>query len=179
MGYHQGEKNAIHIKIKEKKKEFIIENPHNKLYKQLKALFTYLFIEEKDTFLQEIDIIVRDKLWRLPRKIYYYPSIPFLKISHKESIKDYHDRIFSKEIIDKTSEYKFDINLNNLETNYDLDIESEPEEPEEFDESDLEDQEELEEELEEEPEVEEEEEPEVENEEFDDDDPEEYGDYND
>jgi hypothetical protein len=39
-------------------------------------------------------------LRREPRKVYYFPSPGHLRISHYETLKDYHDRIFSKNIID-------------------------------------------------------------------------------
>jgi hypothetical protein len=86
---HVGEEPVFVSKVIEKKKKVIKENPHKTLKKQLESLFTYLLIEVKDTFLQEIDLMVKYKLCRLPRQ-------------KNESILEYRNRIFSQQIIDKT-----------------------------------------------------------------------------
>jgi hypothetical protein len=99
----QGNKTLSFFEKKEEKKTFIMENPHTMLHNQLKSLFTYLFIEQKETFIQEIDYLVKIKLGREPRKNYIFKKSR--KISHKEDLHEYHDRIFSEEIIDKTSDY--------------------------------------------------------------------------
>ena len=53
--------------------------------------------------MQEINLLVKNKLYRYPRISYYLPNIGlYLKESHKESAKDYHSRIFSIPIIDKS-----------------------------------------------------------------------------
>jgi hypothetical protein len=80
-----------------------MENPHKILYEQLKSLFSFVLIEPRESKIQEINLLVKNKLHRKPRKIYYYPTIgPFMRESHKESLQEYHDRIFSREIIDKS-----------------------------------------------------------------------------
>jgi len=66
---------------------------------KLKRLFSFFKISGRNTVLQEIDIIVKYDLNRLPRKTYYFPSIGALRISHYESIEDYELRVFSKKII--------------------------------------------------------------------------------
>jgi predicted nucleic-acid-binding Zn-ribbon protein len=141
----QGKKEIYNKKISHKKNTNI-ENPHLALHNQLKSLFTYLFIEEKDTFIQEIDYIVRIRLERHPRKVYVFKDSK--KISHKESLKEYHDRIFSEEIIDLTSKYTtnmFDIQSNQyIEPDIEPDIESDgdPEELESEEEEEIESEEE-------------------------------------
>jgi hypothetical protein len=162
LAYHQGPKSVFYKKT-EIKNHFVMENPHILLHNQLKSLFDYLFIEEKYTFLQEIDIIVKNKLYRTPRD----PT--------KETLREYHDRIFSMEIFDKSSDYNPLLNYKTIEEDIEL---SETEEPDDEEEQD----EELEDELEDESiateEISETEDIEVDTEQYDDyDEKEDYGDY--
>ena len=71
------------------------------LEKRLRFLFDYLLISNHSSTIQEIDLLVINKLKREPRKCFYYPSIGNLRVSHYESFEDYRDRIFSEKIIDK------------------------------------------------------------------------------
>ena len=91
----------------------ISENPHIALKNILMASFNFLFLtgynfdivngQQEHTVLQEINLLVKNKLKRNPRIIYYYPSTTgFLRESHRESLENYKTRIFSKEIIDKS-----------------------------------------------------------------------------
>ena len=63
-------------------------------------IFQYLFVSNHSSTIQEIDLIVKYNLKRETRKIFYYPSIGHLRVSHRETYEDYRDRIFSKKIID-------------------------------------------------------------------------------
>ena len=74
-------------------KEFTLE-------KRLRTLFSFLHVSNRTSTIQEVDLLVVNNLKREPRKIYYYPSIGHLRISHRETFKDYETRIFSEEIID-------------------------------------------------------------------------------
>jgi hypothetical protein len=84
-----------------------IEHVINKKYtkpenieERLRILFKFLFVSKLSSTLQEIDLIVKNKLNREPRKTFYYPTTDlFMKVSHLESYEEYHDRIFSKKII--------------------------------------------------------------------------------
>jgi len=79
-----------------KSKPFTLED-------RLRSLFRFLYITDRTTIIQEIDLIVKNTLKRQPRKVYYYPSTTiFPKVSHHESFKDYETRIFSEKIIDRT-----------------------------------------------------------------------------
>ena len=69
--------------------------------KRLRFLFDYLLISNHSSTIQEIDLLVINKLKREPRKTFYYPSIGNLRISHYESFEDYRARIFSEEIVDR------------------------------------------------------------------------------
>jgi hypothetical protein len=129
----------IFEQIKKKTKITVFENPHKKLYDNLKSLFRFVLIDPKSSVLQEIDLLVKNKLFRLPRKIYYFPTAgPFMKESHREPLQEFHDRIFSREIIDKSYKSKLNIQNNVPES---IDSESELEESdseEELDESETE-----------------------------------------
>jgi hypothetical protein len=72
------------------------------LEKRLRLLFDYLLVSNHSSTIQEIDLLVINKLKREPRKSFYYPSIGHLRVSHYESFEDYRDRIFSEKIIDKS-----------------------------------------------------------------------------
>jgi hypothetical protein len=99
--YH-GER-PVFEQIPKKNKIIFFENPHKKLHNDLKRLFRFVLIDPKKSVLQEIDIIVKNKLFRIPRRIYYFPTAgPFMEESHREPLQDFHDRIFSREIIDKS-----------------------------------------------------------------------------
>jgi hypothetical protein len=88
-------------------------NPHQTLYDTLDRLFRFVLIEPKKGVLQEIDLLVKYKLRRIPRRIYYFPTAgPFMEISHKETLQDYRKRIFSREIVDFSIPKK--INTNNF-----------------------------------------------------------------
>ena len=138
--YH-GER-PVFEQIPKKNKIIFFENPHKKLHNDLKRLFRFVLIDPKKSVLQEIDIIVRKKLFRIPRRIYYFPTAgPFMEESHREPLQDFHDRIFSREIIDKS--YKIvknkiqELELEELELEdselEESDVESETEEVEEPD----------------------------------------------
>ena len=97
-------------------------DPHLFLEKRLTELFRYLFLENRNTTLQEIDMIVIHQLKREPRKTFYYPTIGlWLKIAHREEYRDYHDRIFSKKIID-LSLIKSKIKSKNIEVSHFIDV---------------------------------------------------------
>jgi hypothetical protein len=83
------------IEIKNKK------NIHEQLEDKLKILFRFLHVSTHSSTIQEIDLLVKNNLFREPRKTFYYPTTTlFMKESHKESFEDYEKRIFSKKIID-------------------------------------------------------------------------------
>ena len=67
--------------------------------KRLRQLFDFLFVTNRTSIIQEIDLIVKNNLKREPRKIFYYPSIGNLRVSHREPLEDYRNRIFSEKII--------------------------------------------------------------------------------
>jgi hypothetical protein len=70
---------------------------------RLRSLFRFLYLTDRTTVIQEIDIIVEYTLKRKPRKIYYFPSTTgHPRISHRESFKDYETRIFSEKIVDRS-----------------------------------------------------------------------------
>uniref|UniRef100_A0A6C0I9Z1 Uncharacterized protein n=1 Tax=viral metagenome TaxID=1070528 RepID=A0A6C0I9Z1_9ZZZZ len=99
--YNNPDKRIFSKTIEEKKESYI--DPNKLLFDQLTALFEYIFIEPRPFVIQEIDYLVRTKLQKKPRQTYYFPTVGlFMTESHKESIADYHDRIFAEEIIDKT-----------------------------------------------------------------------------
>jgi hypothetical protein len=71
------------------------------LEEKLKLLFSFLMVSNHSSTLDEINIIVRNKLKREPRKTFYLVSTTkHLAVSHYESFEDYRARIFSKKIID-------------------------------------------------------------------------------
>jgi hypothetical protein len=86
----------------------VINNTFNiksSLESRLKSLFRFLEVSSHSSTLQEIDIIVQYTLNRPPRKIFYFPTTTlFMKESHRESYKDYQDRIFSEKIVDRSHE---------------------------------------------------------------------------
>jgi len=70
--------------------------------KRLRLMFDFLLVSKWSSTIQEIDLIVKNKLHREPRKVFYYPSIGHLRVSHRESYTDYRDRIFSEKIVDRS-----------------------------------------------------------------------------
>jgi hypothetical protein len=71
------------------------------LERELRALFSFLFVTNRTSIIDEINILVRTKLLKEPLKKYYFPTTtPFMKFSHNESYEDYRDRILSEPIID-------------------------------------------------------------------------------
>jgi len=88
----------------ESMKEIITsESSNKKLELTLKDLFKYYFLNKRESIIQEINLIVKYKLFRKSRITYYLPTTELLlRESHKESIEDYQSRIFSKPIIDKS-----------------------------------------------------------------------------
>ena len=95
--YH-GER-PVHI---EKIKEIVTKKCMEvSLEEKLRLLFSFLFVSNHSSTLDEINIIVRNQLKREPRKTFYFPTTTKnIKISHYESFEDYRDRIFSKKIVD-------------------------------------------------------------------------------
>ena len=95
--YH-GER-PVHI---EKIKEIVTKKCMEvSLEEKLRLLFSFLFVSNHSSTLDEINIIVRNQLKREPRKTFYFPSTTLImRISHLESFEDYRDRIFSEKIID-------------------------------------------------------------------------------
>ena len=112
--YH-GERPTF-ITLKKIKNQIItLETPD--FEKRLSLLFDFLFISTHYSTLQEVDTIVKNNLKREPRKTFYYPSIGHLRISHRETFKEYRDRIFSEKIVDRALplvKIKLPINLNNF-----------------------------------------------------------------
>jgi hypothetical protein len=77
------------------------QDPNKILEEQLRVLFKFLFVSSHTSTLDEINLLVRLKLKRKERIIYYFPTTTwYMKESHRESFEDYHTRIFSQEIID-------------------------------------------------------------------------------
>jgi hypothetical protein len=70
------------------------------LEEKLRLLFRFVFVSNHTSTLDEINILVKNNLKRESRKVYYYPSIGHMRISHYETLQDYHNRIFSKKIVD-------------------------------------------------------------------------------
>jgi len=103
-------KKETHVKIKD-------HNQHKLLRIQLESLFDYYLLDPQDITLQEIDYIVKFKLWRRTR-------------TTNESIEDYKTRLFSLPIVDK---YSNSININNVnyETKENIIFEEPEEETEE------------------------------------------------
>ena len=78
-------------------------DPHIILEEKLKLLFRFLYLSNHSSTLDEINLLVKNNLYREPRKTFYYPTIGhFMRISHYEPFEDYEKRIFSKKIIDKS-----------------------------------------------------------------------------
>ena len=90
----------IFTEIKKKEKVIFLPLKIN-LEESLKRMFNYLFLSTHSSTIDEINYIVKYQLNREPRKTFYFPTTPpFMKISHRESFQDYHDRIFSQKILD-------------------------------------------------------------------------------
>jgi len=83
-------------------KSVVVPDKDKALEEKLKLLFRFVFVSSHTSTLDEINILVKNNLKREPRKIYYFPSIGHMRISHYETLEDYHNRIFSKKIIDLT-----------------------------------------------------------------------------
>jgi hypothetical protein len=103
------------FKKQETVKEIITsESVNKKLEENLRDLFKYYFLNKRETIIQEINLIVKYKLFRKPRITYYLPTTELLlRESHKESIEDYRTRIFSIPIVDKS----ITKNITNIITN--------------------------------------------------------------
>ena len=82
------------------KKATIEPNKDAVLQQKLTLLFRFVFLSNHTSTLDEINLLVKNNLKRQPRKIYYYPSIGNMRISHYEPLEEYRDRIFSKKIVD-------------------------------------------------------------------------------
>jgi len=73
----------------------------NTLEKRLRSLFSFLFVSNRTSTLNEIDLIVKYELNREPRKIFYSPTTTvWMKEICRETFEDYQTRIFSKKIIE-------------------------------------------------------------------------------
>jgi cobalamin biosynthesis protein CobT len=85
------------------KEKFVVENFNKKIEERLRDLFNYYFLSKRDSVIQEINLLVKNKLYRKSRITYYLPTTELLlRESHKESIEDYQARIFSVPIVDKS-----------------------------------------------------------------------------
>lgn len=81
-----------------------ITDPHKQLENKLKLLFKFLYLSNHTSTLDEINLLVKNNLYREPRKTFYFPSIGhFMRVSHYEPFDEYEKRIFSKKIIDVSS----------------------------------------------------------------------------
>lgn len=88
------------IPIREKYPEY---DPHKSLFNNLEFLFNFYFLAKKDITIQEINSLVKFKLGRKIRMVYYLVTAgPILLESHREPMEDYQKRIFSIPIIDRT-----------------------------------------------------------------------------
>jgi hypothetical protein len=81
-------------------KSVVLPDKDKTLEEKLRLLFRFVFVSNHTSTLDEINILVKNKLKREPRKVYYFPSIGHMRISHYETLEEYRDRIFSKKIID-------------------------------------------------------------------------------
>ena len=100
---HKGDKpDYSNLQIPVRKKQEKID--HNAiLAENLESLFKFYFLAKKDITIQEINSLVKFKLNRNIRKIYYLVTAgPILKESHREPMEEYHSRIFSLPIIDRS-----------------------------------------------------------------------------
>ncbi len=80
------------------------KDPHKQLEEKLKLLFKFLYVSNHTSTLDEINVLVKNNLYREPRKTFYYPSIGLsMRVSHYEPFDEYEKRIFSKKIIDVSS----------------------------------------------------------------------------
>ena len=77
-----------------------IPDRNKALEEKLKLLFSFVFVSNHTSTLDEINILVENNLRKEPRKTYYFPCIGNLRVSHYESLGDYRDRIFSEKIVD-------------------------------------------------------------------------------
>lgn len=77
-------------------------DPNKELEEILTNLFTFLFVSNRTSTLDEINILVRTRLLRPERKIFYLVTTDrFLREDHRESFADYRKRIFSERIVDR------------------------------------------------------------------------------
>ena len=77
------------------------------LENRLRDLFRFLFVSNRTSTLDEINLIVRLELNREPRKIFYSPTTTvWMKEISRETFEDYQTRIFSKKIIEVIPVYK-------------------------------------------------------------------------
>jgi len=79
------------------------EDRNKALTDKLAMLFKFAKLTTRTSVMDEINYLVKTKLQRQPRKIYYFPTTSlFMKVSHHEPIEEYHNRIFSVPIVDLT-----------------------------------------------------------------------------
>ena len=73
----------------------------NTLENRLRDLFRFLFVSNRTSTLDEINLIVKTEPNREPRKIFYSPTTSlWMKEISRETFEDYQTRIFSKKIIE-------------------------------------------------------------------------------
>ena len=73
----------------------------NTLENRLRRLFSFLFVSNRTSTLDEINLIVKHELNREPRKIFYSPTTTvWMKEISRETFEDYQTRIFSKKIVE-------------------------------------------------------------------------------
>ena len=79
----------------------VIKYEGDNLEKRLRDLFRFLFVSNRTSTLDEINLIVKNELNREPRKIFYSPTTTvWMKEISRETYEDYQTRIFSKKIIE-------------------------------------------------------------------------------
>jgi len=93
-------KEITNIKI-EPVKTVLTKNKSEILEEKLRIFFSFLFVSNHSSTLDEINYLVINNLLREPRKTFWFPTTDhYMKVSHLETFQEYHDRIFSKKIID-------------------------------------------------------------------------------
>jgi len=79
----------------------VIRQECNTLENRLRRLFSFLFVSNRTSTLDEINLIVKNELNREPRKIFYSPTTTvWMKEISRETFEDYQTRIFSKKIVE-------------------------------------------------------------------------------
>lgn len=100
---HYGERPEYPPILKINKVKPIEDDPNKNLEEKLKNLFTYLLLSNNPCTLQQINYLVKHRLRRLTRIIYYSPTVGhFMNIAEMETLENYKKRIFSRPIIDKS-----------------------------------------------------------------------------